>query len=596
MVFLPIVDRELHVAARKRSTYWLRVVSALVALVIGGGFLGLTIAGFGIGTPNLGRVLFAVLTWLSVVAALSAGLFFTSDCLSEEKREGTLGLLFLTELRGADVVFGKLVANSLRSFYGLLSVFPILAITLLMGGLTGAQFWRTTLALVSVLLTSLAAGLFVSAISRDSQKALGATLILLGLLVAGGPACDAMLAAAKHIGYKPVFSLTSPGYLFVTAGAWGTTYFWWGLVANQAVAWTLVILTCVLLPLTWQIRGGSSRASRMRFWKSGGVNRRRVLRRNLLERNPVLWLACRGCWQAVACWALAILSVGVFVVIFADDSSLGLWEWSLFGSALTLMMYLGIASQAARFFVDAQRSGLVELFLATPLTVIEITQGQWRALLRMFCLPLALCLATQSLGALLVQQKTWNMIGAATATLPSGPLTTTNTAVATNYSIVVTKTTGSPTATVSVSSFTSPDARVMLALSVAGMLTVFANLSALAWFGMWTGLNSKSTNLAALKAIVFVQIIPWFVVSLVSAIIVPLLLLPSMIKGTVIAPNQIMVWYPILTTGIATVLSLTKDVAFLLWSRRKLYLEFRQRAARAVAPIRLMVPPVIARS
>ena len=71
MVFLPIVDRELHVAARKRSTYWLRVVSALVALVIGGGFLGLTFAGFGIGTPNLDRVLFAVLTWLSVVAASS---------------------------------------------------------------------------------------------------------------------------------------------------------------------------------------------------------------------------------------------------------------------------------------------------------------------------------------------------------------------------------------------------------------------------------------------------------------------------------------------------------------------------------------------
>ena len=596
MVFLPIVDRELHVAARKRSTYWLRVVSALVALVIGGGFLTLTITGFGIGTPNLGRVLFAVLTWLGLAAALSAGLFFTSDCLSEEKREGTLGLLFLTELRGADVVFGKLVANSLRSFYALLSVFPVLAITLLMGGLTGAQFWRTTLALVNALLTSLAAGLFVSGISRDSQKALGATLVLLGLLIAGGPAADAMLAAAKHIGYKPVFSLSSPGHLFVAAGAWGRTSFWWGLLANQAVAWTLVVLACLLLPRTWRDRVGSPRTSRMRCSKFGGVNRRLVLRRNLLERNPVLWLAGRGGWQALACWALAILSAGVFVVVFADDNSLGLWGWSLFGSVLTLVIYLGIASQAARFFVEAQRSGLVELFLATPLTVIEITQGQWRALLRMFCLPLALCLATQSLGALLVLQKTWNMIGAATANLPSGPLATTNTAVATNYSIVVTKTTGSPTATVSVSSFTSPDARVMLALSVAGMLTVFANLSALAWFGMWTGLNSKSTNLATLKAIVFVQIIPWFVVSLVSAMIIPLLLLPSMIKGTVIAPNQIMVWFPILTSGIATVLSLTKDIAFLLWSRRKLYLEFRQRAARAVAPIRLMVPPVIARS
>ena len=28
----------------------------------------------------------------------------TADCLSEEKREGTLGLLFLTDLRGYDIV------------------------------------------------------------------------------------------------------------------------------------------------------------------------------------------------------------------------------------------------------------------------------------------------------------------------------------------------------------------------------------------------------------------------------------------------------------------------------------------------------------
>ena len=34
MTFLPIVARELRVAARKRSTFWLRVIAALVSLVI----------------------------------------------------------------------------------------------------------------------------------------------------------------------------------------------------------------------------------------------------------------------------------------------------------------------------------------------------------------------------------------------------------------------------------------------------------------------------------------------------------------------------------------------------------------------------------
>ena len=107
---LPIVDRELRVAAHKRSTFWLRVGAAVTGLVIGGG--GLTLCKvYGISTPQMGGMLFNLLTWLCLATGLSAGLFLTSDCLSEEKREGALGLLFLTDLRGYDVVLGKLLAN-----------------------------------------------------------------------------------------------------------------------------------------------------------------------------------------------------------------------------------------------------------------------------------------------------------------------------------------------------------------------------------------------------------------------------------------------------------------------------------------------------
>src|SRR6185436_14351277 len=191
MTFLPIVGRELRVASRKRSTFWVRVVAALVALLIGSGFLILTHIGpFGIGPAALGKGLFGTLTWLSLAATLSAGLFFTSDCLSQEKREGTIGFLFLTDLRGYDVVLGKLLATSLRGLYALLAVFPILAVTLLMGGITGVHFWKTCLALLNALLCSLAAGLFVSAISRDSQKALAGTLLLLLLWTGGGALTD----------------------------------------------------------------------------------------------------------------------------------------------------------------------------------------------------------------------------------------------------------------------------------------------------------------------------------------------------------------------------------------------------------------------
>jgi hypothetical protein len=604
MTFLPIVERELRVAARKRSTFWLRIVAALVALVIGSGFLILTVWGpLGLGTVSLGKGLFAALTWLSLGAALSAGLFLTSDCLSEEKREGTLGLLFLTDLRGYDVVFGKLLATSLRGFYALLAVFPILALTLLLGGVTGAQFWQTSLALVNAMFISLAAGLFVSVVSRDSQKALAGAVFLLALLVASGPAIDATLAAVNQRSFSPVLSLSSPGYLFLTASAWGKNLFWPGVLVNQAIAWLLLGVTCVLLPRAWQEKTAKTTVGkgRWRHWcKFGGAKRRARLHRTLLGVNPVLWLACRERWQALSFWAMAILMAGG-VAVFSGHAGQPMWStwwiaWSFLSGAFALVLYLGAASQASRFFVEAQHSGLIELLLATPLTVKQILDGQWRALLRMFGVPLAVWLALQLLGTFLAQES-WRRLAATAPGLTTVSLTnsTSGAAVTSTTTVTITPSGVATTNAVPVGGFAAPNRVATASISVAGTLTVVANLTALVWFGMWMGLNSKNSNLAALKTILFVQIIPWFGVSFASAMVVPLFLWPRVTRGIAASPSLMMVWYPLITSGVATLLYLAKDLGFWLWARRKLHSEFRERAVRAVAPVRLALPPPLPR-
>src|SRR5260370_32344266 len=187
MTFLPIVDRELRVASRRNGTYRTRLVVALAASVISGFLLFFYAANPGITRQLLGQYLFRALSGLALAYSLFAGRLWTADCLSEEKRQGTLGLLFLTDLRGYDVVFGKVVATSLNGFYGLLSVFPVLALPLLMGGVTSGEFWRMVLVLVNTFLFSLAVGIFASAQSRDARKALGRNFILLFLLTAGLP-------------------------------------------------------------------------------------------------------------------------------------------------------------------------------------------------------------------------------------------------------------------------------------------------------------------------------------------------------------------------------------------------------------------------
>ena len=52
-----------------------------------------------------------------------------------------------------------------------------------------------------------------------------------------------------------------------------------------------------------------------------------------------------------------------------------------------------------------------------------------------------------------------------------------------------------------------------VATAVAAALSTAANLLALCWFGMWMGLTSRTANMATLKTILFVQVIPWFVMT-----------------------------------------------------------------------------------
>src|SRR5689334_16951408 len=179
MTFLPLVTLELRAAARRKSTYRLRRWSALITFIVSLFFI---LIGF-FGSRDAGQSLLAFLKTFAIGFALLAGIFLTPHCISDEKREGTLGLLFLTDLRGYDIVLGKFISRSLNAFYGLLGLLPVAAISLILGGVTGSEFWRTALALLNLLFVCLAIGVFVSALVRQSRSATGGTVLLLVLIL-----------------------------------------------------------------------------------------------------------------------------------------------------------------------------------------------------------------------------------------------------------------------------------------------------------------------------------------------------------------------------------------------------------------------------
>src|SRR4030095_4140049 len=160
MTFLPTANRELLTAARRSSTFRLRQVVALCAGVLAGLLvLASPLRG---GIQTVGDQLFQIISGGAFILSAFAGVFLTADSLSEERRQGTLGLLFLTPLHGFDIVAGKLFACGLNAVGGLLAAFPILAVAWTLGGITAGEFWRMTLVLLITLLFSLASGLWIS--------------------------------------------------------------------------------------------------------------------------------------------------------------------------------------------------------------------------------------------------------------------------------------------------------------------------------------------------------------------------------------------------------------------------------------------------
>src|SRR5262245_27916379 len=120
MTILPLVEREVRVAIRQPYAYRMRTGVATAAMVIA--VWGLWAWSSWIAGSFVGHSLFRTLAGIAFVGSLSAGVFLTADGISRERREGTLGLLFLTDLRPLDIVFGKLAAKALLPIYCLLAL------------------------------------------------------------------------------------------------------------------------------------------------------------------------------------------------------------------------------------------------------------------------------------------------------------------------------------------------------------------------------------------------------------------------------------------------------------------------------------------
>src|SRR5687768_17279554 len=140
MLVLPIFSRELRRAVQNPALYWVRTSTVFLSVALGAFLLRNTLP-WNLGA-TAGRSIFQLTVWAAFAACLLSGVLLTSPMLCEERREGSLGLLFLTRVKGIDIIVGKLVAVGLLACQIVLGLFPVMAVCIVLGGVSIAEFWR----------------------------------------------------------------------------------------------------------------------------------------------------------------------------------------------------------------------------------------------------------------------------------------------------------------------------------------------------------------------------------------------------------------------------------------------------------------------
>jgi hypothetical protein len=331
----------------------------------------------------------------------------TADCIARERREGTLGLLFLTPLTASGIVLGKILARTLRALTLWLAVLPVLTIPFFYGTVT----WADVTSILSIELCAgmmgLAAGVLASSLTDSRALAFTLAYLLVATFAVG---------SRQYQDWRTMISILARPLPKVTYGSFAspstpTSPASLGLAPaplSPAIMAKDIALAAILLLVSFRFAGWRVELSwrdrvptlawqnRVKRFCASRFGRRSAARtRRMLEWNPVAWLQ-QYSWRArLSKWGLCLLFVALGCAVLVAR----IRPYTLDGLLTTLLLILAAAYTFAGVngLLQAKRNGTLELILVSPLPVDQIVFGRVWGLWQQF-LPSVILLAGSDLA------------------------------------------------------------------------------------------------------------------------------------------------------------------------------------------------------
>ena len=412
-------NRAMRTDARRMFPHLFRMLFA--GLILG----SLVIAhnrSLSLGAPGL--FFFSNILWLNLALIVLAATSFLATAITEEKEEGTLGLLLLAGVSPLAMLLGKSATRQFSTALLLVVQFPFALMAIVLGGVTFTQVAAGYVALAAFLALAANVALLASVICRRSGSAGGLTFLVLVVVLGGRLIMRPVLAGivfaqVRLFGLEhrapdvPVNWWRDTGWLddlsvglpwTAVVGGWLDVFDNLSIVTRlrtigsggfteSAISGQVLLdlgAAAALFGLAWCVFIPATRTALTGVPPRGPVAVKGVRRRRSLLRWP-RWLAAGRTWRMAIAWkefhfttggvawlALKILAYGEFVAVsgwmFHDPVAgiqRGDWVFPV-TVLLLLMMAVEAAVFASRVFHDERKHRTLGVTLGFPVPTWRI--------------------------------------------------------------------------------------------------------------------------------------------------------------------------------------------------------------------------------
>ena len=389
----PVFSSELIASARRTRYFLWRLLYAGSLLVL---LVAVYLISFGLSgadtiasAANFAHYFFHSFAFAQLAAILLLGPALAAGSIARERERRTIEYLFTTHLTSGEIVLNKAAAAVVQIAGAVLVGVPVLAIAMLLGGISPDELLAVSLVTLSSITAVVALSILCSVLARRARDAIGRSYMAILALVLGPLVMRAVLRGTPAAGFvdavseaagriNPLWVLSA---VFDSSPVAGLDR--WSMVREMVaahLAFGLVSLAlCAFMLRRMRLEAGPAavRAGRRRSW------------RPKLGEYPLAWKemftgrretrAAR--WGSTAMWLLGVLVVVGSVWQYADavlnDRNRQFITYALWLSTLLESCALLFSAAWASNSIGAERERETWVMLiSTPLTGRDIVAGK----------------------------------------------------------------------------------------------------------------------------------------------------------------------------------------------------------------------------